>query len=153
MTRCPQCRDETPRNEVEPVRYTPSQQWDELLEVAKEWAEMDTRRADDTSEEEDEEAFIDDESTDVRYDGSLWILPIKTFSQSRLRSYSSSAALDPPDATEEGTPESDMPADRAVTPPAQPEANGARSYLDSPAATKRKRLEALAEQRRTKMRL
>jgi hypothetical protein len=67
MTKCPQCREETPRDEVELVHYTPNQQWDELLEVAEEWAKMDRRRADDTSEEEDEEEFINDASTDARY--------------------------------------------------------------------------------------
>jgi len=131
MTKCPQCREETPRDEVELVHYTPNQQWDELLEVAEEWAKMDRRRADDTSEEEDEEEFINDESTDA----------------------SSSAALDAPNTSKETTPESDMAVDRAVTPPPQPQANGARSYLDSPSATKRKRMEELAEQRRTKKHL
>jgi hypothetical protein len=66
---------------------------------------------------------------------------------------SSSAALDAPNTSKETTPESDMAVDRVVTPPPQLQANGARSYLDSPSATKRKRMEELAEQRRTKKHL
>ena len=52
---CPQCRELCQRDELELVEYTASEQWDALLEVAKGWARMDTRREADTSEEEDEE--------------------------------------------------------------------------------------------------
>ncbi|CDO69918.1 hypothetical protein BN946_scf184568.g4 [Trametes cinnabarina] len=48
------------RSEAEPVEFTASQQWDALLDIAKEWAKMDVRREDDTTEEEDAEDFIDD---------------------------------------------------------------------------------------------
>ncbi|KAH9833761.1 uncharacterized protein C8Q71DRAFT_772431 [Rhodofomes roseus] len=58
---CPQCRTVCPRDEIDIVQYTASQQWDDLLEVAKAWAKMDLRRQADTSEEEAEEEFIDDE--------------------------------------------------------------------------------------------
>lgn len=68
ITECPQCRKKTPRNETELVRYTPNQQWDGLLDVAKEWAKIDRRPEDDTSEEDDEEAFLEDGSADSRYD-------------------------------------------------------------------------------------
>ncbi|KAL6307143.1 hypothetical protein BKA93DRAFT_823606 [Sparassis latifolia] len=57
---CPQCRKVWPRDEPEAIQYTASQQWDALLDVAKDWACMDHRREDDTSEEEAEEEFIDD---------------------------------------------------------------------------------------------
>jgi hypothetical protein len=48
-----------------------------------------------------------------------------------------------------------MAVDRAVTPQeaTQSHTNGARSYLDSPSATKRKRMEELAKQRQKKKRL
>ncbi|EIN10893.1 hypothetical protein PUNSTDRAFT_132957 [Punctularia strigosozonata HHB-11173 SS5] len=42
-----------------------TQQWDALLEVAKRWASIDRRRELDTSEEEAEEAFINDEYSDL----------------------------------------------------------------------------------------
>ncbi|PCH40808.1 hypothetical protein WOLCODRAFT_137011 [Wolfiporia cocos MD-104 SS10] len=61
---CPQCRKPCPRDEIETVQYTASQQWDALLEVAQAWAKMDLRRQEDTSEEEAEEEFIDDEPPD-----------------------------------------------------------------------------------------
>ena len=69
VTKCPQCREQTPRTEVQLVHYTATQQWDELLDIAQQWAKTDLRRADETSEEEDEEEFIDD---NTRY-----ILPIQ----------------------------------------------------------------------------
>ncbi|KZT06434.1 uncharacterized protein LAESUDRAFT_653343, partial [Laetiporus sulphureus 93-53] len=61
---CPQCRAPCPRNEIEVLQYTASEQWDALLEVAKAWAKMDRRREADTSEEEAEEEFIDDGQPD-----------------------------------------------------------------------------------------
>jgi len=133
---CPQCRDEAPRDDLELIQYTPTQQWDALLEVAGEWANLDRRRPSvGTSDEEDEEEFINDNSTNA----------------------SSSASSEAPDASKESTPESDMHVDRAVTPPAsvvtQPQSNGPRRYLDSPARAKRKRMEELAEERRTKKHL
>lgn len=64
--RCPQCRELCQRDEPELVEYTASEQWDALLDVAKRWARMDTRREGDTSEEEDEEEFIDDGENETR---------------------------------------------------------------------------------------
>ncbi|PIL37436.1 hypothetical protein GSI_01130 [Ganoderma sinense ZZ0214-1] len=62
---CPQCRELCQRDELELVEYTASEQWDALLEVAKQWARMDTRREADTSEEEDEEEFLDDGENEI----------------------------------------------------------------------------------------
>lgn len=59
--RCPECRREVPKEEIEPVEYTASEQWDALLEVAKKWAKIDRRGELETSDEEQEEQFIDDE--------------------------------------------------------------------------------------------
>jgi hypothetical protein len=66
VTKCPQCREESPRKDVQLVHYTATEQWDHLLEVVKDWAKIDHRRVDETSEEEDEEDFIKDESTSAR---------------------------------------------------------------------------------------
>lgn len=66
ITKCPQCCDEAPREDAKVVLYTAAQRWDELLEVAQDWAKMDAHRAvNETSEEEDEENFINDRSTDA----------------------------------------------------------------------------------------
>lgn len=61
---CPQCRKLCRRDEIEIVQFTASQQWDALLEIAKVWAKVDLLRQEDTSEEEAEEQFIDDEPPD-----------------------------------------------------------------------------------------
>ncbi|KAH8094897.1 hypothetical protein BXZ70DRAFT_1009841 [Cristinia sonorae] len=60
--KCPYCRRETARDEIETVRYTAASQWDELLKIAKNFAIMDHtyRREQDTSEEEEEEDFLND---------------------------------------------------------------------------------------------
>ena len=50
----------TAKEDMEVVEYTASQQWDALLEVAKAWAKADRRRELESSDEEAEEAFIDD---------------------------------------------------------------------------------------------
>ncbi|KAI0371544.1 hypothetical protein BV20DRAFT_1051563 [Pilatotrama ljubarskyi] len=60
LIRCPQCRMQCPRDETETIRFTAVERWDALLDVAKQWARMDTRRHDDTTEEEDAESFLDD---------------------------------------------------------------------------------------------
>jgi hypothetical protein len=58
---CPSCRKEIKKEDMESVDYTASQQWDALLEVAKAWARIDRRRELESSDEEAEEQFIDDE--------------------------------------------------------------------------------------------
>lgn len=50
---------------MEVVRYTASSQWDELLKVARKFAKIDHRGAQDTSEEEEEENFVDDETSEA----------------------------------------------------------------------------------------
>ena len=42
------------------MEYLASEQWDALLEVAKQWAKIDRRRELETSDEEEEEQFIDE---------------------------------------------------------------------------------------------
>lgn len=61
VVRCPNCRKEVQKDELEEVEFTASQQWDALLEVAQTWAKLDIRRQPATSDEEEEENFIDDE--------------------------------------------------------------------------------------------
>lgn len=51
---------------MELVHYTATGQWDALLEIVKEWVEMDRRRADETTDEEEEEDFIREASTNAR---------------------------------------------------------------------------------------
>ena len=58
--RCPQCRQGTPREELELVHMTETDRWDELTKVAQAWMAFDRRGELETSEEEDEENFITD---------------------------------------------------------------------------------------------
>lgn len=67
--------------------------------------------------------------------------------------YSSSAASEASNSSKENISESNMAVDRQSTPPLQSQANGARRYLNSPAAAKRKRMEELAERLRKKKHL
>lgn len=59
--RCPECRKDCDREDVEQICHTESQRWDALLDVAKAWASFDKRGEDETSEEEAFENFIDDD--------------------------------------------------------------------------------------------
>ncbi|KAH9855028.1 hypothetical protein C2E23DRAFT_725583, partial [Lenzites betulinus] len=62
IVRCPTCRQECEREDIELIRYTASEQWDALLDVANRWAALDVRRAESSSEEEDAEEFIHDDT-------------------------------------------------------------------------------------------
>jgi hypothetical protein len=61
------------------VEFTATQQWDQLLEIAQQFAALEDRLGPDTSEEEEEEKlrdnFIDDDDdVEARFDILLWCL-------------------------------------------------------------------------------
>lgn len=68
---CPQCRRLSDVDNFEPVDLTATQQWDQLLEIAQQFAAMDGQLGPDTSEEEEEENlrenFIDDGDGEARF--------------------------------------------------------------------------------------
>jgi hypothetical protein len=68
---CPQCRRLSDVDNFEPVDFTATQQWDQLLEIAQQFAAMDGQLGPDTSEEEEEENlrenFIDDGDGEARF--------------------------------------------------------------------------------------
>jgi hypothetical protein len=68
---CPQCRRLSDIDNFEPVEFTATQQWDQLLEIAQQFAAMEGQLGPDTSEEEEEENlrenFIDDGDSEARF--------------------------------------------------------------------------------------
>ncbi|KAI0251334.1 hypothetical protein BJV78DRAFT_481215 [Lactifluus subvellereus] len=66
---CPQCRKLSDVESLEAVEFTATQQWDQLLEIAQRFAEMEGRMGPDTSEEEEEETLrenlIDDDDVEA----------------------------------------------------------------------------------------
>jgi phage FluMu protein Com len=68
---CPQCRRLSDINKFEPVDFTATNQWDQLLEIAQQFAAMEGQLGPDTSEEEEEENlrenFIDDGNSEARF--------------------------------------------------------------------------------------
>jgi hypothetical protein len=68
---CPQCRRLSYIDKSEPVEFTAMQQWDQLLEIAQQFAAMEGQLGPDTSEEEEEENlrdnFIDDGDSEARF--------------------------------------------------------------------------------------
>ena len=68
---CPQCRKLSDVESYEAVELTATQQWDQLLEVARQFAEMEGRMGPDTSEEEEEETLRenlnDDDDVGARF--------------------------------------------------------------------------------------
>ena len=68
---CPQCRRLSDIDNFEPVEFTATQQWDQLLEIAQRFAAMEEQLGPDTSEEEGEENlrenFIDDGDSETRF--------------------------------------------------------------------------------------
>jgi hypothetical protein len=90
---CPQCRRECNVESFEVVEFTATQQWDQLLEIARQFAALEDRLGPDTSEEEEEEKlrdhFIDDDDDvearfDIAYSASD-ISDYKSSSESRDR--------------------------------------------------------------------
>ncbi|THH09714.1 hypothetical protein EW146_g8604, partial [Bondarzewia mesenterica] len=127
---CPQCREPCKREDFETVQFTADQQWDYLTEIAKEFAEMDTRGEQETSEEEAEEAFVDDGDPDASSTAS---------EVAHQDSIASEPDPDPPTTT---TPPPDQTAgsshDLGVT------------YSNSPRSLKKRRLEQLIATRSQK---
>ena len=65
---CAVCRKSTPRDEIELVHMSERDRWDQLLEIAQAWDRFDVRGEAESSEEEAEEEFIDDNrETYVRF--------------------------------------------------------------------------------------
>ncbi len=68
---CPQCRRLSDIDNFEPVEFTATQQWDQLLAIAQQFAGMEWQLGPDTSEEEEEENlrenFIDDGDSEARF--------------------------------------------------------------------------------------
>jgi len=66
---CPQCRRSSEANSLEPIIVTATQQWDQLLEIAQDFAELEEKLGPDTSEEEEEENlrenFIDNSDSET----------------------------------------------------------------------------------------
>ena len=68
---CPQCRRPSNIEDFEHVGFTATQQWDQLLDIAGQFAAMEELLGPDTSEEEEEENlrenFIDDGDSEARF--------------------------------------------------------------------------------------
>ncbi|KAH9927264.1 uncharacterized protein B0H18DRAFT_875830, partial [Fomitopsis serialis] len=150
---CPQCRGLCPRDEIEIVQYTASQQWDDLLDVAKAWAKMDLHRQPDTSDEEVEEKFIEDERPDDEA------------SSARSASENPLATSPEPEEPVDAEPRPGTPQPTVDEPVAGPSSATEQlettpknlqdkpTYATSPAGDKRKRMEELAAARKQKRRL
>ncbi|PPQ66582.1 hypothetical protein CVT26_009482 [Gymnopilus dilepis] len=129
---CAVCRKSTPRDEIELVHMSERDRWDQLLEIAQAWDRFDVRGEAESSEEEAEEEFIDDnretsEKTEI--------------SEADEESESSPAK----DATSE---KEDVEEQLSLTPSPPPR----RGFAQSPVKEKRKMMEQLAEQKRLKRR-
>jgi len=165
---CPHCRRRCAYDDIEIVPFTAQQQWDELLEVAKDFAEMDRRGEQETSEEEAEENFIDDENPDARrYDDSAGCSDVHDCSEMNLIPVCSSEQSEAPAPDCDRAAElSDLDDDRPlVTPPpaATTRVNSrvvqssddetTAPYSQSPVKTKRERMQQLARERQKRRRL
>ena len=136
---CPQCRRECNVESFEVVEFTATQQWDQLLEIARQFAALEDRLGPDTSEEEEEEKlrdnFIDDEDEDVeaRFDIACCASDIsdhKNSSESRDRETT-------PDTMQEEVQNQDEDSEREDVP-----------YSQSGVIEKRRRMERLAARKR-----
>ncbi|KAH9062770.1 hypothetical protein EDB87DRAFT_1605794 [Lactarius vividus] len=124
---CPQCRGGSNVESIEVVEFTATQQWDQLLEIAGEFAALEDRLGPDTSEEEEDERlrenFIDDEDDE----------DVETSSESRGRETA-------PDMITKGVPnpdEDEEDGEGACVP-----------YSQSGVVEKRRRMEQLAARKR-----
>lgn len=124
---CPQCRGESNVESIEMVEFTATQQWDQLLEIARQFAALEDRLGPDTSEEEEEEKlrenFIDDEDDE----------DVEASSESRGRETT-------PDTMAEGVPNQDEDEEGGEGP--------CVPYSRSGVVEKRRRMEELAARKR-----
>ncbi|KIM46396.1 hypothetical protein M413DRAFT_441492 [Hebeloma cylindrosporum] len=117
--KCPECRRFTSRDDIELVHMTEQERWDELLGVAQAWDAFDVRGEEETSEEENEEYFIND----------------ATETSVEMRNSACDSASD----MEETSTGNAVPSKQSTPPP-----SGGRLYSQSPMKEKRKRMEDLA---------
>lgn len=97
---CPTCREpfESDLHGTEYVQFTATQQWDELLEIAQDWARLDRHGKDDEPEdtEEEELPFIEedlDESYVILNEKSSSISQYKTDHLSQKQNYQYTIAI------------------------------------------------------------
>jgi hypothetical protein len=138
---CPQCRRLSDIDNFEPVEFTATEQWDQLLEIAQQFAAMEGQLGPDTSEEEEEENlrenFIDDGDSEARF---VAVAVGKVFSVCLLRQICSTSSQ------EHDTPSGGMQEDES-----DGDAEGEHIlYSQSGVSEKRRRMKQLAAEREHK---
>ncbi|PFH51281.1 hypothetical protein AMATHDRAFT_47174 [Amanita thiersii Skay4041] len=143
--RCPGCRQQYNRDEVETVHMNENTRWDALLDVSKAFSAFDRRGEEETEEEEGEEAFIDD---------GYGILPApKRINEPCTISSSGDEDMSEGEAQQRNEADSiselsDLTNEElSASPP-----SSKRSFSESPTKVKRKMLAQLAEERSNKRR-
>ena len=144
--KCPQCRRPSDIESLEQVEMTATQQWDQLLEIAQQFAAMEGQLGPDTSEEEEEENlrenFIDDGDSEARFvavarwPNTFKLLMAAIYYSSKSQEHDTmSDAIQEDGSSEDGGDDS------------QP---GHISYSQSGVIEKRKRMKRLVAQRENK---
>ncbi|KLO08450.1 hypothetical protein SCHPADRAFT_608545 [Schizopora paradoxa] len=161
---CPTCREPI-GEEVEAIEFTATQQWDALLAVAADWARIDSHGGDEAEEtEEEEEPFINDDNASTnsgveQNSGGMEDEPAngddsalnegeeneETERLKRSPRTNNRVLLTPPPGDE--AEDAELNDDGPTTP-----STSKAAYATSPAREKRKRMEELAEMRRSKKR-
>jgi hypothetical protein len=137
---CPQCRRLSDVDKSEPVEFTATQQWDQLLEIAQQFVAMEGQLGPDTSEEEEEENlrenFIDDSDGEARF---VAVAVGKVFSVCLLRQICNA------NSQEHDTPSGGMQEDES-------EGDGGEHilYSQSGVSEKRRRMKQLVAEREHK---
>jgi hypothetical protein len=138
---CPQCRRLSDIDNFEPVEFTATQQWDQLLEIAQQFAAMEGQLGPDTSEEEEEENlrenFIDDGDSEARF---VAVAVGKVFSVCLLRQNCSTSSQEhdtPSGGMQEDESDEDIEGERIL-------------YSRSGVSEKRRRMKQLVAKREHK---
>ena len=137
---CPQCRRLSDVDNFETVEFTATQQWDQLLEIAQQFAAMEGQLGPDTSEEEEEENlrenFIDDGDSEARF---VAVTAGKAFSVCLLRQNCSTSSQDheTPGAMQEDESDGDAEGEHIL-------------YSESGVSEKRRRMKQLVAEREHK---
>jgi hypothetical protein len=134
---CPQCRRLSNIEDFEHVELTATRQWDQLLEIAQQFAVMEEQLGPDTSEEEEEENlrenFIDDGDSETRF--------VAVARYIRHHAYCCDTSFQEHDTTSDGMQEDETVRD----------AEGEQvSYLQSGVSEKRRRMKQLVAEREHK---
>ncbi|KAJ3566312.1 hypothetical protein NP233_g7082 [Leucocoprinus birnbaumii] len=138
--KCPMCRQDHQREDLELLRYSETERWDELLKIANAHSSIDYHGGTTTSEEEEEDFINDEGDEESRTEGS-------DRNEADAQDEDEEA-----DGEQDGEDGDEVKKEEPVSPRLTPERPVSDLYANSPTKEKRKRLQDLMRSKNAKRR-